>query len=308
MTFHERQRRRLMRALALGAAAGSAGVLTAAGGSEVPAIEAAPQTPLRANTVLTSDGVRLNVLERVPDDVAAGTSGPTVVLLPGWCMPATIWHAQLDGLGSRWRTLAMDPRGQGESAVPADGYTADRRADDLHDVLQGRECVVLVAWSLGVLEALQYVQRHGSGRLQALALVDNSIGEPPAPHGSDFLVRLRRERRATVDRFVRSMFARPVPNARIDALRDAALRMPLEASIALLSYPLPREHWRDIVHGFDRPLAYLVTPRFREQSEHLLEARPASRVEVFENAGHALFVDEADRFNAVLAGWIAGMG
>jgi len=230
-----------------------------------------------------------------------------VVLLPGWCMPATIWHAQLVALGNRWPTLAIDPRGQGDSAIPAAGYTADRRADDLHDVLQGHERVVLVAWSLGVLEALQYVQRHGSGRLQALALVDNSIGEPPAPHGSDFLVRLQRERRATVDKFVRSMFARPLPPGQIEALRDSALRMPLAASIALLSYPFPREHWRDIVHGFDRPLAYLATPHLREQSQHLLAARPQTRVEIFENAGHALFVDEADRFNTLLAGWIAGM-
>lgn len=307
-------------AFALAGAMGSAGMRATADGRDAPAADnetgstavAAPANPSagaaagapRSRAVITSDGVRLNVLERMPAAGIPSATAPTIVLLPGWCMPATIWHAQLDALGSRWRTLAMDPRGQGDSAIPAGGYTADRRADDLHDVLQDCERVVLVAWSLGVLEALQYVQRHGSGRLQALALVDNSIGEPPAPHGSDFLARLRRERRATVEKFVRSMFAHPLPDGQVEALREAALRMPLEASIALLSYPLPREHWRDIVHGFDRPLAYVVTPRFREQSRHLLAARPQSRVEVFENAGHALFVDEADRFNDFLAGWI----
>jgi len=147
-----------------------------------------------------------------------------------------------------------------------------------------------------------------AARLLGLALVDNSIGEPPAPHGSDFLVRLRRERKATMDGFVRSLFARALPDAQIEALRDSALRMPLDASIALLSYPLPREHWRGIVHTFDRPLAYLVTPRFREQSQHLLAARPASRVEIFENAGHALFVDEAQRFNESMTRWIGALG
>jgi len=263
----------------------------------------------RTRSVLTSDGVRLNVLEQGPGQARDQPAlAPTVVLLPGWCMPATIWSAQLGALGARWTTLAMDPRGQGDSAIPAGGYTADRRADDLHDVLQGHERVVLIAWSLGVLEALQYVRRHGSGRLLGLALVDNSIGEPPAPHGSDFLVRLRRARKATMDGFVRSLFAHAPPAGQIDALRDAALRMPLDASIALLSYPLPREHWRDIVHAFDRPLAYVVTPRFREQSQHLLAARPASRVEIFENAGHALFVDEAQRFNELMTQWIGALG
>jgi microsomal epoxide hydrolase len=307
-------RRRLLAALGLQAALGSlsarrawaAATVRAADATAASSGVAAPTWQNRA--VITSDGVRLNTLEQSP--VAAGAVSalsPTVVLLPGWCMPATIWRAQLDAFGARWTTIAMDPRGQGDSAIPAGGYTADRRADDLHDVLQGHDRVVLVAWSLGVIEALQYVQRHGSSRLLGLALVDNSIGEPPVPHGSDFLQRLRRERKPTVDNFVRAMFAHPPPDAQLAALRDSVLRMPLDASIALLSYPQPREHWRDIVHAFDRPLAYVITPRYREQSQHLLEARPASRVELFENAGHALFVDEAQRFNDLITQWIGAI-
>jgi len=308
-------RRRLLTALALQTALGIAGAGPVRAATVAPAnapadglTGATPAGP-RKRDVMTSDGVRLNLLEQGPGEAnLPSAQSPTIVLLPGWCMPATIWSAQLAALGTRWTTIAIDPRGQGDSAIPAGGYTADRRADDLHDVLQGYERVVLVAWSLGVLEALQYVQRHGSGRLLGLALVDNSIGEPPAPHGGDFLARLRHSRRATVDKFVRSMFAHPQPDTQIDALRDAALRMPLEASIALLSYPLPREHWRDIVHAFDRPLAYVITRRFREQSQHLLAARPASRVEVFESAGHALFVDEAQRFNELMIEWVGEIG
>lgn len=280
-------------------AAGGYGALSLAG---VPAAAA----PISARNLRTSDGVRLNLLETSPQ-AGAGPGAPTIVLLPGWCMPATIWSAQLASLGTRWKTVAMDPRSQGASQIAERGYTVDRRADDLHEVLAGHERVVLVAWSLGVLEALHYVHRHGSERLLALALVDNSIGEPPAPKPSDFLQRLRRERSATVEQFVRGMFAHPPAPAELDALRDAALRMPLEGSIALLSYPLPREYWRGIVHGFDRPLAYLITPRYREQSRHLLQARPASRVEVFEHAGHALFVDEPERFNHTVADWIQAL-
>jgi microsomal epoxide hydrolase len=258
------------------------------------------------HSLVTSDGVRLSLLEQRPDPAAPG---PGVLLLPGWCMPASIWRGQLAALGARWPTLAVDPRGQGQSEVPAGGYTADRRADDLHDVLQGRERVVLVGWSLGVLEALQYVHRHGSARLAGLVLVDNSIGEPPAPKGGNrFAEELRQERRPALERFVRGMFAVPPPAPLLDELLDSALRMPLEASLALLSYPYPREHWRAIVEAFDRPLAYLVTPRYREQAQNLRRARPQARIEIFEHAGHALFVDEAARFNRVLGEWIEGLG
>jgi microsomal epoxide hydrolase len=253
-------------------------------------------------TLTTSDKVRLRVLERAPRQ-APGTA-PTIVLVPGWCMPATIWRTQLDVFGARWRTLALDPRGQGESEVPVHGYTADRRADDIHDLIRDMDRIVLVGWSLGVLDALQYVSRHGSARLRGLALVDNSIGEPPVPKASHFLDKLRKDRKNVLAGFVRGMFTHPPAQEQLDALRDGMMRMSLEDSIALLSYPLPREHWRDVVHRFELPLAYLVTPRFREQSQHLLEARPASKVEIFEDAGHALFVDDAERFNRTMIDWI----
>jgi non-heme chloroperoxidase len=294
-------RREWLGALALGAGLMGSGAARALAAALEAADGAAERFARRE--VVTSDGVRLNMIEQHPAMPSMGA--PTIVLVPGWCMPATIWRAQLIDLGARWPTCALDPRGQGQSEIPPAGYTADRRADDLHDALQGRDRVVLVAWSLGVLEALQYVHRHGSGRLLGLALVDNSIGEPPAPAGSTFLQRLRKARAPTVDAFVRSMFAHPPPATTLEQLRASAMRMPLESSIALLSWPLPREHWRDVVHSFDKPLAYIVTPHLREQSEHLRRARPGSRIEVFEQAGHALFVDEALRFNRLLADWIA---
>ena len=255
--------------------------------------------------IQTSDGVRLRLLKREATG-AVMPVGVTVLFLPGWCMPADIWRLQLDDPERRWCAMAMDPRGQGGSGLPSTGFTADRRADDLREVIDSVDGpVVLVAWSLGVLEALQYVFRHGTGRLRGLMLVDNSIGEPPPPAGGGhFAADLKRDRLATLDRFVRSMFSRPPPEDLLQSALASARRMPVQASLALLAYPFAREHWRNIVHGVDIPLAYVVTGRFRAQAQHLLEARPASTVEIFEQAGHALFVDEADRFNALLRTWI----
>ena len=132
-------------------------------------------------------------------------------------------------------------------------------------------------------------------------LVDNSVGEPPVPPASDFIARLRADRRATVDRFVPAMFAHPRPPEEIHALTEAALRVPLPASIALLSYPFPREHWRDIARALPVPLAYVTGAGLAAQGRSLAAHRPATEVDVFERAGHALFVDEPARFNALLA-------
>jgi len=262
-------------------------------------VAAGEEPGTRSFQLTTGDGVRLNVLEAGPPQ--PDPSLPVIVLVPGWCMPASIWQAQLQALGQRFRTLALDPRGQGDSEVPSAGYEAERRASDLRELLAPLPRAVLVGWSLAVLDALNLVDRFGDSQLAGLVLVDNSVGEPPAPKPSNFIAELRADRGAALDRFVRAMFKRPRPEAEIERIKQAALRMPLDGAIALLSYPFPREHWRNIARSFAKPLCYCVTSRYLEQARNLQRERPATRVEWFEHAGHALFVDEPERFNRIVS-------
>jgi microsomal epoxide hydrolase len=85
------------------------------------------------------------------------------------------------------------------------------------------------------------------------------------------------------------------------SLTESASRLPVDASLALLAYPYPRAHWRAAAHGVKVPLLYVVTPQFAEQAKNLQRNHPATEIAVFPDAGHALFVDEPARFNALLA-------
>lgn len=257
-------------------------------------------------TFQTSDGVSLSFLESGPQNT--GTQKPTIALIPGWSMPALVWHSQLDVLGQKFHVAALDPRGQGESSVPPSGYSAERRATDLREFLQAFSQVVLVGWSLGAIEALQYVHLFGDERISGLVLVDSSVGEEPAPPADEtFFQRLRKDRDKTLDEFVRAVFSGPRTEEEIDRLVQGAKRMALEDSLALLSYPFVRTHWRRIAHTFTKPLLYVVTLQFAEQARSLKKNRPATQVEIFSEAGHALFVDEPDRFNALIETFTAGL-
>jgi len=262
---------------------------------------------IRSTWFVTSDGVRLHVLEYCPRGAAATPAAqfPVIAFVPGWSMPAAIWREQLIGLAGTHCVAALDPRGQGESDVAPGGYTIGRRAEDLREFISRYSRVVLVAWSLGALEALEYVNRYGYAALEALVLVDSTVGEDPeSPSGTSFLDALRSNRRAAVENFVNAIFRSSRPAPEIAAITDAALRMPLEASLSLFPRALPREHWRSIVRGFPKPLLYVVSAQFAAQAESLKHHRPRTHVRVFENAGHALFVDESERFNALLAQFI----
>jgi microsomal epoxide hydrolase len=269
-----------------------------------PALAAAAAVPERGE-FLTSDGVRLSYLQ------SPRPGSLPVVFVPGWCLPADLWTPQLQAFAPKHSVFALDPRGQGESDVPADGYTADRRAADLHEFLTRLpQPAVVVAWSLAGLEALQLVHRHGSRQLAALVLVDSSVGEGPAGRGDGvaaFKQRLRDDRGAALHEFAAAIFKRPPPPAEVARLAQAMQRMPLEASLALLEYPQPRAHWRAIARAFDKPLLYAYTAQYAGQAQLLKQARPATVLARFDYAGHALFADAPQRFDAVLSQFLGAL-
>jgi len=250
----------------------------------------------------TSDGVTLSLLEAGHE--YSQSPNVKIALVTGWSMPASIWQNQLEQLGRQFHALALDPRGQGESQVPARGFNAERRATDLKEFLDPLSNVLLIGWSLGAIESLQYVHMFGASRLAGVVLVDSSVGEEPAPPpGGTFLQALRDDRDKTLDGFVRAIFKNSLGDAEVAALVNVAKRMPNENSIALLSYPFPRSHWKEIVHAIKKPLLYVVTPQFEEQAWNLQRNRPGTQIEIFKGAGHALFIDEAERFNELIMGF-----
>lgn len=259
-------------------------------------------TTTRDRYFVTSDGVRLHYLEAGP------AQAHTLVLVPGWTMPAWIWGPQINEFSRRYHVVAFDPRGQGDSEVALSGYEPGRRGQDIGDLIAvlGAEPVLLVGWSLGVLDTLAYIHGHGDARVAGLVLVDNSVGENPAPVPS----RARVRRPPPVDhedymrRFVRSMFRKPQSEEYLDLLAEATLRTPLYASAALLSYPVPRTYWREAVYSTAKPVLYAVRPGFAEQAMNLERYRRNTEIAVFPDAGHALFVDDASRFNALVEGFI----
>ena len=167
---------------------------------------------------------------------------------------------------------------------------------------------MLVGWSLGVLDTLAYVHTHGDQHVAGLVLVDNSVGEepPPPPPGRRIAPAPVLPHAIAMHRFVQGMFHRPQTAAIWTSSPRPRCARPKPASRALLAYPEPRTYWRDAVYSTSKPVLYVVRPGWlAEQAANLARNRPGTQIAVFADAGHALFVDDAARFNALLAGFIA---
>ena len=86
-------------------------------------------------------------------------SGDALVLLHGWSMSSAVFTEAFPFFQDRFRVLAPDLRGHGDSD-PGPGYSLDALAGDLSEWLQGlRLCDIrLLGWSLGGQIALTLAQ------------------------------------------------------------------------------------------------------------------------------------------------------
>lgn len=268
----------------------------------IPGVAMTQSIPVRERMVTVSDGIRLHVQESGPPN------GKTILFVPGWTMPGWIWEPQIRFFSRNYRVLAFDPRGQGASDVPATGYDHIRRSKDIAEVIAQLAPTppVIVAWSLGVLDTLAYVRTHGDSRLAGLVLVDNSVGEEPAPvvRPPTGPKRPPPPHEQAMRQFVRGMFRQPQSSDYLERLTQATLRTPVPATRALLAYPVPRTYWREAVYATERPVLYVVRPRWAEQADNLARGRAGTETDIFYDAGHALFVDEPARFNRLVDGFI----
>jgi non-heme chloroperoxidase len=244
----------------------------------------------------TSDGVRLHAI------VAGSPTAPTMVLVPGWTMPAWIFARQIEAFSPHYRVVAFDPRGQGQSQVAKSGYNDRRRGQDIAELLEhlGARPVLLGGWSLGVLDVLAYIHTHGDAHVAGLLLIDNSVGEEPPPTPSPPHRGPAPPWPVAMRNFVHGMFVRPQPPSYLDRLTKATLVTPKWAAEELLRYPEPRTYWREALYSTDKPVLYIVRPHLAGQAGNVARHDPHAETVVMRGVGHALFVDDAARFNALV--------
>jgi len=247
---------------------------------------------------LTSDGVKIHYLE-------SGT-GPTILFVPGWTMPAEIWQPQIEFFNKSYRVVAVDPRSQGASDKPEEGNYPGRRAQDYKELIDhlGGAPVVMVGWSLAVHESLTFVEMFGTSQLSGLVMVDRSPYTPPTQEERDsrytMFHNFQADPKQFAATFVRSMYHKPQPESYLESVTAASLKTPTTSAVALLAEFAVKNDLRSVLPKLNIPVLAVMTANNRAAAEIIRSSVPGSQAEVFEDAGHCLFVDDADRFNTVL--------
>jgi microsomal epoxide hydrolase len=229
-------------------------------------------------------------------------------------MTSDIWEPQLARFAPTHRVVAIDPRAQGQSSKTSEGLYPAARARDLKGVIDGLKLapVVLIGWSMGASEVALFVDQFGTKDVAGIVLVDESLGGDPNPDrvlaAVQWLGEMQADRRKATADFVRSMYKRPQPDGYLSRVTREALAMPTPAAVSLFVGSIASST-RAALGKIDKPtlIVYASSAASNPAYEQMQKQIAGSRLERFENAGHALFVDEADRFNTLLAQFLDGL-
>lgn len=256
----------------------------------------------------TPDGLRLRLCER--------GEGPAIVLVHGWKMSHRVWDRVIAALEDRFRVVAFDLRGMGESEKPDCRYDFDELSDDLGAVLEqlGLEDVTLVGWSMGCTVSLEYVRRNGA-RVGRLVLVNGPLR---LTRTDDFpFTMTQAELDEYVDAvasrwpedelaFTQAAFHEPLPQV-VDWIYSIALQTPLDVVLKTVRAQALLDH-RDLLATLDLPVLAVygaADPYYpTELAAYIAERAPRGEALVLERSGHFPFLEaDTQRFVEALEGF-----
>jgi pimeloyl-ACP methyl ester carboxylesterase len=269
----------------------------------------------------TNDGYRLHYIE-------AG-SGKPLVMIPGWSQTAAQFKHQIEGLSGKYRVIAIDMRGHGDSEKPTHGYRIHRLAKDVNEFLVANNLnnVTIAGHSMGCSVIWAYWELFGRERLAKMILIDqmpmitaNPIwseqektdagaildreslyGVTNALAGADGI--------KTTEGFVTGMFTKQYSRSEVSWVIAQNLKFP-RAYAARLLFDHATNDWRDILPKIDIPALIIggKASLVGWKSQVWIGTQiPNSQVEIFEEeegGNHFMFMENPTKLNKLVMGFM----
>ena len=230
-------------------------------------------------------------------------------------------------LANEFRVVTIDLRGHGNSSKILTGHTIRQYAHDVREVIEhlGLEETVLVGWSLGGPVAISYYEQYGGDtHLKALGLVDTA----PFPFSSAgwnshalrnynyggmnaTFAELTANPRKFAIGFATRMFKQSPSDADMDWVVAEMLKAPTWIAEAVYSDFLMSDYAKSLPAITVPVIAFAADSGvFRNgiaMGKAIASQIPQGRFVPFEEAGHILFYEQPQKFNAALKDFVSAL-
>ncbi len=278
----------------------------------------AKEVAKKEGKVTVDDGTDLHFIE-------AGKGTP-IIMIPGWSQTAAMYKHQLNGLSDKYRCIALDMRGHGESDKPKHGYRIQRLAADVRSTIyyEDLENVVLMGHSMGCSVIWSYWDMFNGDRISKVVLIDQAptvtaragwSDEQKAEAGALFDAKTLYDTVASIggaegqqatEQFIRGgFFTKAFPGAELEWVIKENLKMPRQYAADLLLNHCTQD-WRDILPRINKPTLVVGGEKsfFNPKSQlWVAQQIKGARAEIFkedEGGSHFMFMENPTKFNQLV--------
>jgi pimeloyl-ACP methyl ester carboxylesterase len=238
--------------------------------------------------------------------------GLPILFVHGFPLSRAIWQPQMEALSKKFRVIAMDLRGHGESDAPAGVYSMNTFADDLNALIEARQCgpVVLAGHSMGGYISFAFYRRFPE-KVRGLVLFCTRAGadSEEGKAGRELLAQ-RAERDGAVavaDHMLPKMLAAATTASHPDLVaqvRQIMLATSINGLAGSLRGMAARPGSLDLLPKIAVPTLViagagdLIIPT--QEAETMAQAIPNAQLHLISNAGHLASLENPAEVNAGL--------
>jgi 3-oxoadipate enol-lactonase len=246
-------------------------------------------------------------------------TGPAVLLIHGYPLCRKMWLPQEDALAcAGFRVVCPDLPGFGESPLSSGRPSISSYADSLialHDKL-GIEKTVTVGMSMGGYVLLNLLERYPERLRGAVFLVTRAAADDPA--GKEKRTELATEaghgnKRIVSETFSKVLFAADTSQQKpelVAMVRGWMESTSVQGLVGGLLAMRDREDYVEKLTGFTLPSLVVGAELDKavpiEHARTLARLLPSAEMEIIPGAGHMVNLEQPERFNKVLIGFLQG--
>lgn len=246
--------------------------------------------------------------------------GRTILLLHGVCMSHVFFQRNADALARDHRVITADFRSHGDSPRAEGGHTVAQYARDVHALLQHLQVqdVTAIGWSMGSFVLWDYLSQFGTERLASVVVVSqgpSDLTQPDWPYGiadvsqlAGFVAGMQDDFRGFFAGFTPLMFKGQLTTEQELRFVDAISQVGTNAGTVIFVDQTLRDY-RSAIPAFSIPhlLVWGSDEKVIKQAsgEWLAKELPSAEYVLFGDSGHCPMWEEPERFNQVVADWVA---
>jgi pimeloyl-ACP methyl ester carboxylesterase len=253
-----------------------------------------------SDTAISADGVPIKYEVR-------GKGEPALIFVHGWCCDRSYWNAQLPYFAQKYRVVAIDLAGHGESGLARKEWTMGAFGEDVVVVLKklSLDRVILVGHSMGgpvILEAARRLPAPMIGLVLVDSLTDFEY-RIPQPAIDERLARLRADFAGVVKKsVVETMFTINTDAALVEKIAADMSSAPPAVGIGAMRMMIDWVN-NDLINAVREakaPMTCINSDTNPTKAEINRRYVPGFKAKIMSGVGHFNMIEAPDLFNNLL--------